>query len=82
MYRYILVHTILPDPVQVYRIPDEPETQASERIGAVTVKPLSLEVSVAAWPRASGATLPVCTNLNHSHGQSRSVPGQSVTSSF
>jgi hypothetical protein len=22
MYRYVLVHTILPDPVQVYRIPD------------------------------------------------------------
>ncbi len=30
MYRYVPVHTILPDPVQVYRIPDAVGWPASE----------------------------------------------------
>ena len=32
MYQYVPVHTILPDPVQVYRIPDAPD---SSRKGVV-----------------------------------------------
>ena len=31
MYRYVPVHTILPDPVQVYRIPDVGEIQMKFR---------------------------------------------------
>jgi hypothetical protein len=29
MYRYVPVHTILPDPVQVYRIPDAVTSQVN-----------------------------------------------------